>query len=161
MEEYLQLLTSNAYMVYLYIIIISIISYIITRLFIVKLLTYLFNKKGWERVVGFHTRNIPHRAHEYIQLEALNNSHADGLFISPVIGEKKINDFSGEIILKSYQYLIDAEVYPKGKILLTAFKTFSRYSGPREAVFTAICRKNYGCNYFMRRQRYPFKRRNN
>jgi len=110
---------------------------------------FIFKAKGWAKVVGFHTRNIPHRAHEFIQKEALERSFADGLFISPVTGPKKKGDFKGEPILKSYQALIDAGCYPKDKILLGAFPTFSRYSGPREAVFTALCRKNLGCSHFI------------
>ncbi len=110
---------------------------------------YVFDQKGWTRVVGFHTRNVPHRAHEYIQRQALENTHADGLLISPVIGSPKVGDFLSDWIMKSYQRLIDFGIYPRDRILLTCFATYPRYCGPREAVFTAICRKNMGCSHFI------------
>ena len=88
-------------------------------------------------------------AHEYIQFKALSDCDADGLFISPVIGAKKSGDFLTEIILKSYQMMIDKKIYPKHAVMLGGFNTYSRYSGPREAVFTAICRKNFGCSHFI------------
>lgn len=110
---------------------------------------YIFNQRNWSRVVGFHTRNPPHMAHEYIQLKALSDCEADGLYISPVIGSKKSGDFLTEIILKSYQMMIDKKIYPDHTVMLGGFNTYSRYSGPREAVFTAICRKNFGCSHFI------------
>ncbi|MCG8606759.1 pyruvate kinase, partial [bacterium] len=109
----------------------------------------IFTQKGWSKVVGFHTRNVPHRAHEYIQLKALEVVHADGLYISPIIGPKKSGDFLAGPILKSYQLLLDSSVYPPGKVVLGAFSTYPRYCGPREAVFTALCRKNLGCSHFI------------
>ncbi len=109
----------------------------------------IFSQKGWSRVIGFHTRNVPHRVHEFIQLRALDMVHADGLYISPVIGPKKSGDFLSGPILQSYQVLLESGVYPPGKVVLGAFSTYSRYCGPREAVFTAICRKNMGCDYFV------------
>jgi len=110
---------------------------------------YIFAHKGWTQVVGFHTRNACHRAHEYIQLKALQDTGADGLYISPVTGPKKTHDFMAEPIIDSYQALIDDQVFPEGKIILGGFSTYSRYSGPREAVFTALCRKNMGCSHFI------------
>jgi ATP sulfurylase len=109
----------------------------------------IFSQKGWSRVVGFHTRNVPHRVHEFIQLQALEQVHADGLYISPVIGPKKPGDFLSGPILASYQLLLESGAYPPGKVVLGAFATYSRYCGPREAVFTAICRKNMGCDHFV------------
>lgn len=110
---------------------------------------FLFRQKNWSRVVGFHTRNPPHRGHEYIQLAALERTGADGLYINPVTGPKKTNDFRAEHVLASYQRVLENEVYPPGKVLLGAFNTYSRYAGPREAVFTALCRKNMGCSHFV------------
>jgi len=109
----------------------------------------LFNHKGWSRVVGFHSRNPPHRIHEYIQLTALTNSHADGLFISPVIGPKKVEDFQSDLILRSYEIMINKGVYPERKVVLGSFSTYPRYCGPRETVFTMLCRKNMGCSHFI------------
>ena len=108
----------------------------------------VFAHKGWSRVVGFHTRNTPHRAHEYIQMKALERTDADGLLIQPVLGQKKKGDFTQEAILAGYEALIDTH-YPKDKVHLTGFFANSWYSGPREAVFTAICRKNFGCSHFI------------
>jgi len=110
---------------------------------------FLFRQKNWSRVVGFHTRNPPHRGHEYIQLAALERTGADGLYINPVTGPKKANDFRAEHVLASYQLVLEQGVYPPGKVLLGAFNTYSRYAGPREAVFTALCRKNMGCSHFV------------
>ena len=108
----------------------------------------IFEHKGWNRVVGFHTRNVPHRVHEYIQLDALEKYNCDGLFIHPIVGQKKKGDFQKEVILNTYDTVIK-KYYPKGKSLLGAFQSYSRYAGPREAIFTALCRKNFGCNYFI------------
>lgn len=109
----------------------------------------IFRQKGWNRVVGFHGRNPAHRVHEYIQKSAMASSRADGLFINPVIGPKKPGDFLASAILDTYQLLISEGVYDDNAVLLGAFPTYSRYSGPREAVFTALCRKNVGCSHFI------------
>jgi len=108
----------------------------------------IFENKGWSRIVGFHTRNVVHRAHEFIQLEAFERLHCDGLFIHPLVGPKKSGDFNPDIICKCYDLMV-SQFYPKGKVLLGAFQNYPRYSGPREAVFTAICRKNFGCSHFI------------
>ena len=110
---------------------------------------FIFSHKGWSKVVGFHGRNVAHRVHEYLQLEALNRTNSDGLFINPVIGPKKHGDFLPKPILKSYQMMIDFGIYPHGKVLLGSLATYPRYSGPREAVFNAICRQNMGCSHFI------------
>lgn len=110
---------------------------------------FVFAQLGWSRVVGFHGRNPAHRAHEFIQREALERTGADGLYINPVIGPKKRGDFLPEPILLSYQTLLEFGCYPKGKAVLGSFFTYSRYAGPREAVFTALCRKNMGCSHFI------------
>ena len=109
----------------------------------------LFSLYGWSDIIGYHTRNIPHRAHEYIQRKALEETNADGIFVSPVTGTKKKNDFTSAIIIKCFEKLIREKFYKPYGVLLGSFNTYSRYSGPKEAVFTAICRKNYGCNHFI------------
>jgi len=106
----------------------------------------IFREKGWKTVVAFQTRNAPHRAHEY--LHRLGMEIADGLFIHPIIGLKKEGDFDSSVILKAYQILINS-YYPHRKVLLAGLSTSMRYAGPREAVFHAIVRKNYGCTHFM------------
>jgi len=106
----------------------------------------LFKQKKWDRVVAFQTRNPPHLGHEYIQKAGL--TYVDGLFINPVIGKKKIGDFLDEIIIKAYQALID-EYYPKDRVVLSTFETEMMYAGPKEAIFHAIARKNFGCDHII------------
>ncbi|MFX0170575.1 MAG: sulfate adenylyltransferase [Candidatus Hodarchaeota archaeon] len=106
----------------------------------------LFKAKGWRTIVGFQTRNAPHIGHEYVQKTAL--TFVDGIFINPVIGKKKTGDFKDEVILKSYQTLID-HYYLKERAVLVTLLTEMRYAGPKEAIFHAIMRKNYGCSHFI------------
>ena len=109
----------------------------------------IFKNFGWQKIVGFHTRNVIHRGHEFIQKEALKKVGADALFISPVIGPKKKDDFTAQVIIKAYEEMIKNNFYDPYPAIIGAFTTYSRYSGPREAVFTALCRKNLGCSYFV------------
>ena len=110
---------------------------------------FVFARLGWSKVVAFHGRNPAHRAHEAIQLAAIERSDADGLYINPVLGPKKAGDFLPGPIMRSYQTMLEFGCYPKGKVVLGGFATYSRYAGPREAVFTALCRKNMGCSHFI------------
>jgi ATP sulfurylase len=109
----------------------------------------VFAHKGWSRVVAFHSRNLVHRAHEAIQMKALERTYADGLLISPVVGHSKPGDFMPHLILDGYQAMLDYGLYPPGKVVLASFITYPRFAGPREAVFTALCRKNMGCSHFI------------
>jgi len=108
----------------------------------------LFEERGWSKVVGFHTRNVIHRSHEFIQINTLEEECCDGLFVHPVIGQKKKWDFHARYIINSYQMMM-RHFYPKGKVVFATLATYSRYAGPREAMFTAICRKNFGCSHFI------------
>lgn len=110
---------------------------------------FIFTQLGWSQVVGFHTRNPTHRGHEWIQLQALERTGADGLYINPIGRPEKPGDFLPEAIMLSYQTLLEFGYYPKGRVVLGSFFTYSRYAGPREAVFTALCRKNMGCSHFI------------
>jgi len=102
--------------------------------------------KKWDTIAGFQTRNIPHRAHEFLQKIGL--SLVDGILIHPIIGWKKKGDFNPEVIIKSYQILI-RHYYPKDKVIFSGLATAMRYAGPLEAVFHAIIRKNFGCTHFI------------
>lgn len=106
----------------------------------------LFEEKGWTTVVAFQTRNIPHVGHEYLQKTALTLT--DGLFINPVIGKKKQGDFKDELILKTYQALIN-NYYPRDRVVMSILPMEMRYAGPREAIHHAIIRKNFGCTHFI------------
>jgi len=106
----------------------------------------LFKEKKWERVVAFQTRNPPHLGHEYVQKAGL--TYVDGLFINPVIGKKKSGDFLDEVIINAYKALIK-EYYPKNRVVLSTFETEMRYAGPKEAIFHAIARKNFGCTHII------------
>jgi sulfate adenylyltransferase len=106
----------------------------------------IFEKRGWRSVVGFQTRNIPHRAHEYLHRIALEI--ADGLFLQPLVGQKRAGDFTPEAVLTGYRTLIDGFL-PRSRVLLGILSTSMRYAGPREAVFHAIIRRNYGCTHFI------------
>lgn len=106
----------------------------------------IFKDKGWKKIVGFHTRNPPHRGHEFIHSKVLETH--DGLLLHPVIGTKKKGDFTTQAIMKSYELYVE-KFLPKEKIVLTPLLTYSRYAGPREAIFTAIVRKNFGCTSFV------------
>ena len=103
----------------------------------------LFKAKKWDRVVAFQTRNPPHIGHEYVQKAGL--TYVDGLFINPVIGKKKKGDFKDELIIKTYEALIN-NYFKKDKVVLGTFETEMRYAGPKEAIFHAIVRKNFGCD---------------
>lgn len=103
-------------------------------------------RNKWQTVVGFHTRNAPHRAHEHLQRIGLQL--CDGLFISPFLGWKKDSDFSDEAIISAYQALI-TNYYPASRVFLAGLKISMRYAGPREAIFHALIRKNMGCTHFI------------
>ena len=106
----------------------------------------IFTNLGWHTIVGFQTRNVPHRAHEYLQRVALE--HVDGLFIQPLVGQRKIGDYTPEAIIQGYQTFIN-DFYPKNRVVLGILSTSMRYAGPREAVFHALIRRNYGCTHFI------------
>jgi sulfate adenylyltransferase len=106
----------------------------------------LFAERGWRTTGAFQTRNVPHVGHEDLQKTVLGL--VDGLLIHPIVGRKKPGDFRDSVILKAYQVLLE-HYFPRDRVVLSVLDTPMRYAGPKEAIFHAIVRKNFGCTHII------------
>ena len=105
-----------------------------------------FSAKKWKRIVAFHTRNVPHHGHEHVMREGLRKT--DGILVQPLVGRKKNGDFRNEVVASAYRYF-EKSVLPRGKSILSFLPYNAYYAGPREALLTAVIRKNFGCTHFI------------
>ena len=105
-----------------------------------------FRKLGWRKVVAFQTRNPMHRAHHDMTLRAARDAEAN-LLIHPVIGMTRPGDVDQYTRVRCYEHML--KYYPEQTTALSLLNLAMRMAGPREALWHAIIRKNYGCTHFI------------
>jgi ATP sulfurylase len=105
-----------------------------------------FEKLGWRKIVAFQTRNPMHRAHQELTFRAAKQAEAS-LLIHPVVGMTKPGDIDHYTRVRCYEHLI--KHYPEQTTTLSLLPLAMRMGGPREAVWHAIIRRNYGCTHFI------------
>ncbi len=105
-----------------------------------------FRKLGWRRIVAFQTRNPLHRAHQELTFRAAKEAEAN-LLIQPVVGMTKPGDIDHFTRVRCYEHVL--EQYPEQTTQLSLLNLAMRMAGPREALWHAIIRKNYGCTHFI------------
>ena len=107
----------------------------------------LFIKKmGWDKIVAFQTRNPMHRAHKEISFRAASDNGAN-LLLHPVVGPTKPGDIDHYTRVRCYQKIL--RYFPEGTTMLSLLPLAMRMAGPREALWHAIIRKNYGCTHII------------
>jgi sulfate adenylyltransferase len=105
-----------------------------------------FHTLGWRDVVAFQTRNPMHRAHFELTMRAIRNLEAN-LLIQPVVGMTKPGDVDYHTRIRCYQGLMHH--YPRNSAMVSLLPLAMRMGGPREAMWHALIRKNYGCTHFI------------
>ncbi len=106
----------------------------------------LFEEKGWTRVAAFQTRNPMHRSHEHLAKIAIEVT--DGVFIHQVLGKLKKGDIPAEVRTEAIQAMID-NYFVKDTVVQAGYPIEMRYAGPREALFHALIRQNFGCSHLI------------
>jgi sulfate adenylyltransferase len=108
----------------------------------------MFQRRGWDHVAAYQTRNVPHTAHEHLQRAALERDDVDGLFIHPLVGPLKAGDYRPEVVLAAYEALV-GRYYAPTRVALSPLTLGMRYAGPKATLFFAIVRKNFGCSHYI------------
>ena len=105
---------------------------------------FKYKIKNKKILAGFHTRNVPHTAHQWAHIYMINKYK--NILIQPLIGQYKKNEYLDKVIVNSNKIVI--KMYEKNKAFYAPYFSYPRYGGPLEAALHALVRKNYGCSHF-------------